>query len=133
MQYGKLIYICNPITKGRVAQLVQSTWFTPRGSGVRIPSRPHPRNPSNIGVFALYTVTSTNLHLLLFCLITTFNGIIHAPFMQELGRSILRWIREKAERLLKDFQLLWLSGTIMSQKFLVWADFSKPWKLVKYI
>src|SRR5690606_21016103 len=40
LQYGKLIYICNPITKGRVAQLVQSTWFTPRGSGVRIPSRP---------------------------------------------------------------------------------------------
>ena len=26
---------------GRVAQLVQSTWFTPKGSGVRIPSRPH--------------------------------------------------------------------------------------------
>ncbi len=26
--------------KGRVAQLVQSTWFTPKGSGVRIPSRP---------------------------------------------------------------------------------------------
>ncbi len=25
---------------GRVAQLVQSTWFTPKGSGVRIPSRP---------------------------------------------------------------------------------------------
>jgi hypothetical protein len=28
---------------GRVAQLVQSTWFTPKGSGVRIPSRPQPR------------------------------------------------------------------------------------------
>ena len=28
-------------TFGRVAQLVQSTWFTPKGSGVRIPSRPH--------------------------------------------------------------------------------------------
>ena len=26
--------------RGRVAQLVQSTWFTPKGSGVRIPSRP---------------------------------------------------------------------------------------------
>ena len=25
---------------GRVAQLVQSTWFTSKGSGVRIPSRP---------------------------------------------------------------------------------------------
>ncbi|CAM1355399.1 hypothetical protein THALO_380122 [Tenacibaculum halocynthiae] len=28
--------------QGRVAQLVQSTWFTPKGSGVRIPSRPQP-------------------------------------------------------------------------------------------
>ena len=27
---------------GRLAQLVQSIWFTPRGSGVRIPQRPHP-------------------------------------------------------------------------------------------
>ena len=26
---------------GRLAQLVQSTWFTPKGSGVRIPQRPH--------------------------------------------------------------------------------------------
>ena len=26
--------------KGRLAQLVQSTWFTPKGSGVRIPQRP---------------------------------------------------------------------------------------------
>ena len=25
---------------GRIAQLVQSTWFTPKGSGVRIPLRP---------------------------------------------------------------------------------------------
>ena len=25
---------------GRLAQLVQSIWFTPRGSGVRIPQRP---------------------------------------------------------------------------------------------
>ena len=31
------------ITQGRVAQLVQSTWFTPKGSGVRIPSRPQNR------------------------------------------------------------------------------------------
>gem|GEM_PF-6676280 len=30
-----------PLTKqGRIAQLVQSTWFTPKGSGVRIPLRP---------------------------------------------------------------------------------------------
>ena len=26
--------------KGSLAQLVQSIWFTPRGSGVRIPQRP---------------------------------------------------------------------------------------------
>ena len=28
---------------GRLAQLVQSIWFTPRGSGVRIPQRPQKR------------------------------------------------------------------------------------------
>ena len=28
---------------GRLAQLVQSIWFTPRGSGVRIPQRPQPK------------------------------------------------------------------------------------------
>ena len=31
-------------TKGRLAQLVQSIWFTPRGSGVRIPQRPRNRS-----------------------------------------------------------------------------------------
>ncbi len=31
---------------GRLAQLVQSIWFTPRGSGVRIPQRP-PKNNRN--------------------------------------------------------------------------------------
>ena len=42
-QYKKFIYICtrNQIrSHGRLAQLVQSIWFTPRGSGVRIPQRP---------------------------------------------------------------------------------------------
>ena len=34
-----LFYIFAPL--GRLAQLVQSTSFTPRGSGVRIPQRPH--------------------------------------------------------------------------------------------
>lgn len=29
---------------GRLAQLVQSIWFTPRGSGVRIPQRPQKRS-----------------------------------------------------------------------------------------
>ena len=39
------LYLCIAFeTKvyGRLAQLVQSIWFTPRGSGVRIPQRPHP-------------------------------------------------------------------------------------------
>ena len=39
------------ITKGRVAQLVQSTWFTPKGSGVRIPSRPPPLTSTLVEVF----------------------------------------------------------------------------------
>ncbi len=30
----------HPLNVGRLAQLVQSTWFTPKGSGVRIPHRP---------------------------------------------------------------------------------------------
>ncbi len=34
------LYLHPHCKKGRVAQLVQSTWFTPKGSGVRIPSRP---------------------------------------------------------------------------------------------
>ena len=46
-QYKKFIYICtrNQIrSHGRLAQLVQSIWFTPRGSGVRIPQRPRNRS-----------------------------------------------------------------------------------------
>ena len=41
----KLHYICirNQATR-RLAQLVQSIWFTPRGSGVRIPQRPRNRS-----------------------------------------------------------------------------------------
>ena len=38
----KTVLYLQPLTKqGRLAQLVQSTWFTPKGSGVRIPQRPH--------------------------------------------------------------------------------------------
>ena len=38
-------YICTTlnngnVARGRLAQLVQSIWFTPRGSGVRIPQGP---------------------------------------------------------------------------------------------
>ena len=36
-------YICTPL--GRLAQLVQSTCLTSRGSGVRIPQRPQLHNP----------------------------------------------------------------------------------------
>ena len=35
-------YICTPL--GRLAQLVQSTCLTSRGSGVRIPQRPQPKD-----------------------------------------------------------------------------------------
>lgn len=41
----------NEIRKGRVAQLVQSTWFTPKGSGVRIPSRPQKEKASILEAF----------------------------------------------------------------------------------
>ena len=37
---GSAIDLVNLIIVGRLAQLVQSTWFTPRGSGVRVPHRP---------------------------------------------------------------------------------------------
>ncbi len=46
LQIEKKIYLCtaferkcNPL-KGRLAQLVQSIWFTPRGSAVRTRHRP---------------------------------------------------------------------------------------------
>ena len=38
--YSKTSLYLQSNYEGRVAQLVQSTWFTPKGSGVRIPSRP---------------------------------------------------------------------------------------------
>ncbi len=34
------MYICRTKNEGFLAQLVQSIWFTPRGSGVRIPQDP---------------------------------------------------------------------------------------------
>jgi hypothetical protein len=44
--------------KGRLAQLVQSIWFTPRGSGVRIPHRPQHKTDHNCGRFLfLYSQT----------------------------------------------------------------------------
>ena len=41
---------------GRVAQLVQSTWFTPKGSGVRIPSRPQNTSTSSWGFFIKFVL-----------------------------------------------------------------------------
>ncbi len=38
--YNFTLYLHPQSGKGRLAQLVQSTWFTPKGSGVRIPCRP---------------------------------------------------------------------------------------------
>ncbi len=38
---------------GRLAQSVQSIWFTPRGSAVRIRQRPHKIACSNAGYFCL--------------------------------------------------------------------------------
>ena len=39
------------IVAGRLAQLVQSIWFTPRGSGVRIPHRPQRKPKLIVSVF----------------------------------------------------------------------------------
>ncbi len=44
---------------GRIAQLVQSTWFTPKGSGVRIPLRP-PRQSLLYRVGFFYAPNSGN-------------------------------------------------------------------------
>ena len=45
-RFQKKPYLCIAFETevyGRLAQLVQSIWFTPRGSGVRIPQRPQNR------------------------------------------------------------------------------------------
>ena len=46
-RFQKKPYLCIAFETevyGRLAQLVQSIWFTPRGSGVRIPQRPRNRS-----------------------------------------------------------------------------------------
>ena len=46
-RFQKKTYLCIAFETevyGRLAQLVQSIWFTPRGSGVRIPQRPRNRS-----------------------------------------------------------------------------------------
>ncbi len=49
---------------GRVAQLVQSTWFTPKGSGVRIPSRPLIKRLPYLEAF-FYAMSFVFLYLIL--------------------------------------------------------------------
>ena len=56
-QNKKLNYIC--IRLGQLAQLVQSTSFTPRGSGVRIPQRP--QKVSNFGNLFLLVIFKIQL------------------------------------------------------------------------
>ncbi len=50
--------------RGRLAQLVQSTWFTPKGSGVRIPCRPQNKKILIIlsGFFLFYIFCFTRTH-----------------------------------------------------------------------
>ena len=52
--HGQQTYFAIFALHGRLAQLVQSTSFTPRGSGVRVPHRPHhptKKSPCSAGVF----------------------------------------------------------------------------------
>jgi hypothetical protein len=42
------------VDKGRLAQLVQSTSFTPRGSGVRTPHRPQKTSTEMLKFFLFY-------------------------------------------------------------------------------
>ena len=67
-RYKKLSYICthnngryasNVI--GRLAQLVQSTSFTPRGSGVRIPYRPQKKHTDKKNYRAISSAGSEHL------------------------------------------------------------------------
>ena len=41
--------------QGFLAQLVQSIWFTPRGSGVRIPHRPQEKAETKVSAFLFST------------------------------------------------------------------------------
>ena len=58
---------------GRLAQLVQSIWFTPRGSGVRIPQRPQESHNETLFLFEVtfstpwkYTLFETLSFLIVF-------------------------------------------------------------------
>ncbi len=44
--------------KGFLAQLVQSIWFTPRGSGVRIP-----QNPLKLNIFVEFFILSSHKYI----------------------------------------------------------------------
>ncbi len=41
---------------GRLAQSVQSIWFTPRGSGVRIPHRPRKEGQRELSFFCIQKI-----------------------------------------------------------------------------
>ena len=47
---------------GRLAQLVQSIWFTPRGSGVRIPHRPQQKAETKVSAFLFPQTPSKVFH-----------------------------------------------------------------------
>ena len=53
-RFQKKPYLCIAFETevyGRLAQLVQSIWFTPRGSGVRIPQRPQESHNETLFLF----------------------------------------------------------------------------------
>lgn len=73
MEVSKKPYLCIAFETevyGRLAQLVQSIWFTPRGSGVRIPQRPRNRSLTKKFVRLFYFLPLLYKLSLSFCLIT---------------------------------------------------------------
>ena len=84
---------------GRLAQLVQSIWFTPRGSGVRIPQRPRKRfkkdlflhlstfsRAPNICKYPIYNFGS----YIRFCceLLTPACKKVYLPFIDSVPKSV---------------------------------------------
>ena len=72
-RFQKKPYLCIAFETevyGRLAQLVQSIWFTPRGSGVRIPQRPRNRSLTKKFVRLFYFLPLLYKLSLSFCLIT---------------------------------------------------------------
>ena len=100
-RFQKKPYLCIAFETevyGRLAQLVQSIWFTPRGSGVRIPQRPQKRfkkdlflhlstfsRAPNICKYPIYNFGS----YIRFCceLLTPACKKVYLPF-------VIKWIRD---------------------------------------